>query len=114
MLVIIFFSFSNNVISVGSHDSTKTRSSFSNYGNCVDIYSPGSSIPTAYSVIDPTYVTYVSGTSFSSPIIAGIVANYLYHNNNLTKSQIISLLQQNVYPISNCPSGYCYGTYYGC
>jgi len=109
-----FFSFSNNVISVGSHDSTKSRSSFSNYGDCVDIYGPGSSIPTAYSMTDNKYVSYVSGTSFSSPIIAGIIANYLYQDNTLTKDQILNKLKTNIYPISNCPSGYCYGSYYNC
>jgi len=109
-----FFSYSANVISVGAHDSTKSKSSFSNYGDCVDIYAPGSSIPTAYSVLDNNYISYVSGTSFSSPLISGIIANYLYLNPTLTKTEIVKLLQTNVYPISNCPYGFCYGSYYSC
>lgn len=49
------------------------RSSFSNYGDCVDIFAPGSEI---YSTIPVFYGShgFKSGTSMSSPIVAGFAS----------------------------------------
>jgi len=111
-----WFSYSDKVVSIGAHDKNKIRSSFSNYGLCVDVYAPGTSVPAANSISDPTNVGYVSGTSFSSPMMAGIIANLLYEDRTRTKADILKILQTATtrYPITNCPSGYCYGYYYTC
>lgn len=63
----------DTVISVGSVDQYSTLSSFSNYNDKVDVVAPGSAILTTNRT--NTYAT-VSGTSFSSPYVAGIAALY--------------------------------------
>ncbi len=66
-------------ISVGSSTSTDTESSFSNYGLCVDMFSPGSSITSAYPFLSGVTNTYAtqSGTSMAAPFVSGAVARYL-------------------------------------
>lgn len=66
-------------ISVGSSTSSDSESSFSNYGQCVDIFSPGSSIASAYPYLNSVTNTYAvqSGTSMAAPFLAGTVARFL-------------------------------------
>jgi serine protease len=65
-----------NAITVGSTTSTDARSSFSNFGSCVNIFGPGSSITSAWSTSN-TAVNTISGTSMASPHVAGVAALYL-------------------------------------
>jgi subtilisin family serine protease len=65
-----------NAITVGSTTSTDARSSFSNFGSCVNIFAPGSSITSAWSTSD-TATNSISGTSMASPHVAGVAALYL-------------------------------------
>ncbi len=53
-------------ITVGSTTSTDAKSSFSNFGSCVDVYAPGSNIISASKSSDTTTAT-LSGTSMASP-----------------------------------------------
>lgn len=65
----------DNIIAVASTNSSKTRSSFSNYGKTsVDIAAPGSNILSTYLYADPTppAYAYLSGTSMASPQVAGV------------------------------------------
>lgn len=92
------YSFSDNVISVGALDQQLAtpykiaRSGFSNYGNCVDIWNYGSSVPTAYSIIDNITVQYKSGTSFSSPLTAGLGVNILNQYPNANRYEVMQYL----------------------
>ena len=63
-------------ITVGSTTSTDARSSFSNFGTCVDIFAPGSSITSTWST-STTATNTISGTSMASPHVAGAAALYL-------------------------------------
>jgi subtilisin family serine protease len=66
-------------ISVGSSTDTDSESDFSNYGQCVDIFSPGSSIKSAYPFLSGVTNTYAtqSGTSMAAPFVSGAVARFL-------------------------------------
>lgn len=86
------YSYSPYVISVGSVDQSFKPAPSSNWGSCVDIYSFGASVPTAYSYVDPNVIQYKSGTSFASPLVAGVVANLLAENITLSRSDILGIL----------------------
>ena len=59
-----------NAITVGSTTSTDARSSFSNYGSCVKISAPRSSITSAW-YTSTTATNSISGISMASPHVAG-------------------------------------------
>jgi len=60
-------------ITVGSTDIRDSRSSFSNYGNCVDIFAPGSDITSTWHTGDSATNT-ISGTSMACPHVSGAAA----------------------------------------
>ena len=82
---------------VGSTTSTDARSSFSNYGSCVDIYAPGSSITSAK--LNGTYTT-MSGTSMASPHVAGVGVLYKATYGDASSSTVDSWLKNNGTSIS--------------
>ena len=63
-------------ITVGSTVVNDQRSSFSNYGECVDIFAPGSDVKSAWIGEDDATRT-ISGTSMACPHVAGAAAAYL-------------------------------------
>jgi subtilisin family serine protease len=77
---------------VGSTTSSDARSSFSNYGSCVDIYAPGSNITSA--ALNGTSTT-MSGTSMASPHVAGVGALYKATYGDAAQSTIDSWLKTN-------------------
>ncbi|MEF1306209.1 S8 family peptidase, partial [Vibrio owensii] len=76
-------------VTVGSTTSTDARSSFSNWGSCVDVFAPGSQIKSAW--YDGGYKT-ISGTSMATPHVAGVAALYLQENSSLSPSQVEALI----------------------
>ncbi len=77
-------------ITVGAYDVTNKMSSWSNYGSVVDILGPGVNILTTYK--GGKTVT-ISGTSFSSPHVAGAAALYLIKNPTSTPAQVCDALK---------------------
>jgi subtilisin family serine protease len=83
-----------NAITVGSTTNTDARSSFSNYGTCLDIYGPGSNILSAW-YTNTTATNTISGTSMASPHVAGVAAIYLANNPNATPTQVRNAIVNN-------------------
>lgn len=63
-------------LTVGSTTNTDARSSFSNYGSCLDLFAPGSNITSAWHTGSSATNT-ISGTSMASPHVAGVAALHL-------------------------------------
>jgi len=81
-----------SAITVGSTASNDARSSFSNYGTCLDIYAPGSSITSTWSTSNSSTNT-ISGTSMASPHVAGVAALYLDDNPNASPAQVQAAIE---------------------
>jgi thermitase len=80
----------DKVIAVGATDSADLRASYSNYGSWIDIVAPGSNILTT--LRGGGYGT-TSGTSFASPITAGVGALMLSVRPDLTATQLTELIK---------------------
>ena len=80
-----------SAITVGSTANTDARSSFSNFGSCLDIYAPGSNILSAW-YTSTSATNTISGTSMASPHVAGAAALYLADNPTATPAQVTSAL----------------------
>jgi subtilisin family serine protease len=80
-----------NAITVGSTTSTDARSSFSNFGSCVDVFAPGSSITSAWHT-STTATNTIDGTSMASPHVAGVAALYLQGNTTATPATVANAI----------------------
>jgi subtilisin family serine protease len=74
-------------ITVGATTSTDARASYSNYGTCLDLFAPGSSIKSAW-IGSNTATNTISGTSMATPHVAGVTALYLSAHTTATPQQV--------------------------
>ena len=91
------------VIAVGSAAADGSRSSFSNYGDWVDIAAPGSSIS---STIPDNKYGYMSGTSMACPHVSGVAALIVSHfggpgfTNEMLKAKLLGGANKQILPAS--------------
>jgi subtilisin family serine protease len=77
---------------VAASTSTDARASYSNWGSCVDVYAPGSSITSTW--LNGGTNT-ISGTSMASPHVAGVGALYKATFGNASSATIDSWIKTN-------------------
>lgn len=81
-------------ITVGATTSSDARASYSNFGNCLDLFAPGSSITSAWYTSN-TATNTISGTSMASPHVAGAVALYLQGNPSASIGSVTNAIVSN-------------------
>jgi serine protease len=93
-------------ITVGSSTRADQRSSFSNFGSCVDIFAPGSDILSTW-MTSPSSTNTISGTSMASPHVAGVAALYLASHPQALPQEVASAILAGAVPgkISNVGTG---------
>jgi subtilisin family serine protease len=84
----------SSAITVGATTSSDARASYSNYGSCLDIFGPGSSITSSWYTSD-TATNTISGTSMATPHVAGAAARYLASNPTASPATVASYLTSN-------------------
>lgn len=81
-----------NAITVGASTNTDGRASFSNFGDCVDVFAPGVNI-VSNSHLDSSTPRSLNGTSMASPHVAGLAALYLGQNKSASPSDVAVAIQ---------------------
>jgi subtilisin family serine protease len=74
-------------ITIGATTQSDTKTSWSNYGTCVDWFAPGYQITSAWHTGD-TATNTISGTSMATPHVAGAAALYLQNNSGATPAAV--------------------------
>ncbi len=93
-----------DALTIGATDAGDSFASFSNFGTCVDLLAPGVNITSWWTGFGSTTL---SGTSMSSPHVAGAAALYLQLNPTATPAQVRAALVGNATAglVTGVPSG---------
>jgi subtilisin family serine protease len=83
-----------SAVTVGATTSSDSRASYSNFGSCLDIFAPGSSITSAWYTSNTASNT-ISGTSMASPHVAGAAALYLQGDPGASPASVTAALTGN-------------------
>lgn len=92
----------SDVVTVGSVNIQNEVSSFSNVGQCVDIFAPGEQILSAWNTGD-NVINFLSGTSMATPQNSGVMAYLMAQdpasfgqNPKALKAELLKIARQNV------------------
>ena len=91
-------SFHDDILCVGSITSSGSRSSFSGFGNELDVVAPGSAI---LSTIPTQGIASWNGTSMATPHVTGIVALILSINPCLSAQQVNDIIEVTSQKVGN-------------
>jgi subtilisin family serine protease len=92
-----------NAVTVGATgafytgETTDTRSGYSNFGTCLDIFAPGSNIVSSW-MGSTTATNTISGTSMATPHVAGVAAVLFGRYPTSTPAQIATMLRNSATP----------------
>jgi len=95
-------------LTTGATDNTDKKTTWSNYGSCVDVFAPGNNIVSAWgSTTDPNAWTEASGTSMAAPAVGGVAALLLEFVPGASPAQVsqtvTGIATPNVVTSSNTP-----------
>ncbi len=95
-----------SAITVGSTTISDERSSFSNFGTCLDIFAPGSDVTSSWNTSD-TAINTISGTSMATPHVAGVAALFLETNPSASPAAVTAAIINNSTPnkVTNAGTG---------
>jgi len=94
-----------NCIATAATDQSDQKTSWSNYGNWVDVAAPGlnifSTLPNHKVKITKTKnYGYLSGTSMATPFVSGLAGLLFGQNSNLTNFEVRKMIEENADKIS--------------
>lgn len=89
------------VLTVSATTSSDALASFSNTGNIIDISAPGAIILTTVLPTNNNYYGYVSGTSFSAPVVAGVAALVISAKPSLSGAQVQEIIMKSADDLGN-------------
>ncbi|WP_244237029.1 S8 family peptidase [Corallococcus llansteffanensis] len=93
-------------ITVGATTRVDRRASFSNYGDCVDVFAPGEGILSAWAS-DDTATRSLSGTSMATPHVTGVVALFLEAHPTSAPQEVSTAMTGNATPDKVANPGHC-------
>ncbi len=88
----------NHVLAVAATNSSDHKPGWSNYGSWVDVCAPGDNILSTWG---SNNYAYLSGTSMSSPIVAGLAGLIRAGNHRLSADETEALIVSGAEPISD-------------
>lgn len=83
-----------SALTVAASDSSDARAPYSNYGQCVDLFAPGSAITSSWNTAADATAT-LNGTSMATPHVAGTAALALAANGSASPATVASFLLAN-------------------
>ena len=81
------------MIEVAATSDTDAKASFSNYGNYIDVSAPGEHVVTTWDTSQYGGYGWGVGTSFSTPVVAGVIALIKAANPDLTPDEVEEALE---------------------
>ncbi|MBV9879517.1 MAG: S8 family peptidase [Gemmatirosa sp.] len=97
----------NAAIIVGAVNVNLNRSTFSNYGACLDVWAPGEGTVSAAMASATDSTTSFGGTSGATPYVTGVAASALQEDPSLTPAQVETIIKESSTKngIAGIPSG---------